>query len=273
MYLSPLCDTPLLATKAIKGYWSFFEAFVFLSIKKSLNFFSFHPSNSLPPSFLNHHIPVSFDIHLQYKFHFHHQSSSPYQQQKIELASELLQILESNPDDKIKKEALKYDWNFLYKIDKEYATKIKPQDSYRVNRAIELFLATNEIPTRYFKANPPKPIINNCQIYEIDISRDILRERIKKRTKKMFEMGLIDEVAYLEAKYKNRSIAVLKAIGVKEVLEYFDGGYNKDELFEKIVINTARLAKRQQTFNKTQFLNKISLPFQKLKQKLATIHQ
>ena len=163
-------------------------------------------------------------------------------------------------DDKIKKEALKYDWNFLYKIDKEYATKIKPQDSYRVNRAIELFLATNEIPTRYFKANPPKPIINNCQIYEIDISRDILRERIKKRTKKMFEMGLIDEVAYLEAKYKNRSIAVLKAIGVKEVLEYFDGGYNKDELFEKIVINTARLAKRQQTFNKTQFLNKVSLP-------------
>jgi len=80
----------------------------------------------------------------------------------------------------------------------------------------------------------------------------------------MFEMGLIDEVAYLEKKYKDRRLPALKAIGIKEVLDYFNGIYNKNELFEKIVTNTSRLAKRQQTFNKTQFKNKISAPIDKL---------
>jgi len=164
----------------------------------------------------------------------------------------------------VKKESLKYNWEFLYKIDKEYANKIKPQDTYRVNRAIEIYLSTNQTPTIYFKNNPPKPIITNCKIYEIAVNRDILRERIKIRTQKMFKLGLIDEVAYLESKYKDRTLPTLKAIGVKEVLDYFNGKYNKNQLFEKIVTNTARLAKRQQTFNKTQFIDKISMPLEKL---------
>ncbi len=170
--------------------------------------------------------------------------------------------------EEIKKEALKYNWEFLNKIDKEYASKIKPQDSYRVSKAIEIYLSTNTIPSLYFKQNPPKPIIENCDIYEIAVDRTVLRERIKLRTAKMFEMGLIDEVAYLESKYRNRTLPALKAIGIKEVLDYFNGVYNRDTLKEKIITNTARLAKRQQTFNKTQFENKISLPLEKLREKL-----
>jgi len=80
----------------------------------------------------------------------------------------------------------------------------------------------------------------------------------------MFENGLIDEVAYLESKYRDRRLPSLKAIGVKEVLDYFNGIYDKKTLFEKIVTNTARLAKRQQIFNKTQFPNKISAPLEEL---------
>jgi tRNA dimethylallyltransferase len=170
--------------------------------------------------------------------------------------------------EEIKKEALKYNWEFLNKIDKEYASKIKPQDSYRVNRAIEIYLATNLPPSLYFKENPPKPVIENCEIYEIAVERNLLRERIKKRTDKMFQMGLIDEVAYLEAKYRDRRLPALKAIGIKEVLDYFNGVYNKKVLKEKIITNTARLAKRQQTFNKTQFTNKTSLTLEELKRKL-----
>ena len=161
--------------------------------------------------------------------------------------------------EEIKKEAKKYDWEFLNKIDKEYSSKIKPQDSYRIEKAIEIYLSTNTPPTKYFKLNPPQPIIENCQIYEIAVERNILRERIVKRTEKMFEEGLIDEVAYLESKYRDRTLPTLKAIGIKEVLDYFNGVYDKKTLKEKIIINTARLAKRQQTFNKTQFNDKISL--------------
>jgi len=164
----------------------------------------------------------------------------------------------------IKKEALKYNWEFLNKIDTIWANKIKPEDKYRVSKALEIYLTTNLAPSKYFELNPPKPIIQNCDIYEIAVDRTILRDRIKLRTKKMFEMGLIDEVAYLESKYRDRTLPVLKAIGIKEVLDYFDGIYSKNELYEKIVTNTARLAKRQQTFNKTQFLNKISKPLEEL---------
>jgi len=49
----------------------------------------------------------------------------------------------------------------------------------------------------------------------------------------------------------------MKSIGIKESLGYLDGMYSKEELIEKISINTARLAKRQNTFNNSQFKNVI----------------
>ena len=169
-----------------------------------------------------------------------------------------------NITEEIKKEAKKKDYEFLKKIDTEYAFKISPNDTYRIQKGIEIFLATNTPPSLYFKQNPPTPILKDIPIYEIDIDRKTLRNRIKKRTEKMFKSGLIDEVSYLEKKYRDRRLPSLKAIGIKEVLDYFNGKYTLNSLKEKIITNTARLAKRQQIFNKTQFPNKISANVKKL---------
>ncbi|QCT94166.1 tRNA (adenosine(37)-N6)-dimethylallyltransferase MiaA [Caminibacter mediatlanticus TB-2] len=168
--------------------------------------------------------------------------------------------------EEIRKEAKKLNYEFLKKIDHLYASKISSNDTYRIQKGIEIYLATKMPPTKYFELNPPKPLLPQIPIFEIEIDRKILKERIKIRTKKMFENGLIDEVAYLEKKYRDRRLPSLKAIGIKEVLDYFNGKYNKEKLFEKIVTNTSRLAKRQQTFNKTQFKNKISAPKEKLEE-------
>ena len=165
----------------------------------------------------------------------------------------------------IKKEAKKFTYEKLKQIDPIFTSKISPNDTYRISKGAEIYLATNLPPSEYFKKNPPIPILPKIPIFEIDIDRNSLRKRIQKRTEKMFEMGLIDEVAYLEAKYKDRRLPALKAIGIKEVLDYFNGIYTKEELFKKILTNTARLAKRQQTFNKTQF-NTIKAPIQKLEE-------
>jgi tRNA dimethylallyltransferase len=170
----------------------------------------------------------------------------------------------------IKKEANKCTYDELLKIDEEYASKIKQNDKYRVAKAFEIYLSTNIIPSLYFKQNPPKPLIPNIPIFNIDVERSVLRERIKIRTKKMFEMGLIDEVAFLERKYRDRRLTPLKAIGIKEVLDYFNGVYDKKTLEEKIIINTARLAKRQQTFNKSQFENIISDKLENLEEIILT---
>jgi len=167
-------------------------------------------------------------------------------------------------NEEIKKEASKKDYDFLKKTDPNFASKISPNDTYRIQKGLEIYFATNLPPSQYFKNNPPKPVLSDIPIFEIAVDRNILRERIKKRTEKMFKSGLIDEVAYLEKKYEDRRLPSLKAIGIKEVLDYFNGKYNLQTLKEKIITNTARLAKRQQTFNKTQFKNKISAPLEEL---------
>ncbi len=154
-------------------------------------------------------------------------------------------------------------YRVLKDIDKEYAKKIFPKDRYRIEKALQIYFSTKTPPAIYFKQNPKKPIIQNLKIYEIDIDRAILKEKIFKRTKEMVKSGLIDEIAYLEKKY-SRAPKPMRAIGIKETLKYLDGKINIDELIEEISINTLHLAKRQQTFNRTQFQQKISAEIQKL---------
>ncbi len=72
----------------------------------------------------------------------------------------------------------------------------------------------------------------------------------------MVKAGLVDEVFYLEKRY-TRAPNPIKAIGIKETLEFLDGRLNLNELKERISINTARLAKRQTTFNRTQLKIKL----------------
>ena len=141
----------------------------------------------------------------------------------------------------------------LQDIDPIYASKIASNDRYRIEKALLIALSTNKTPTQYFRENPAvSPIKEKLPIYEIKRDKEELRERIVKRTDEMIQSGLIDEVAYLESKY-TREPNSMKAIGIKEVLDYFDGILDYKQMREKISTNTARLAKRQNTFNKSQF--------------------
>ncbi len=144
-------------------------------------------------------------------------------------------------------------YKMLQDIDPSYMSRISSSDSYRIEKALTIYLATKLPPSAYFEKYPARPIITEpLAIYDIPTDRAILRERIVQRTKEMLKRGLIDEVAYLEKRY-GRSPNSMKAIGIKETLDYLDGLYSLRELEEKIVINTARLAKRQGTFNRSQF--------------------
>lgn len=148
-------------------------------------------------------------------------------------------------------------YEFLYKIDTPYMSKIKSNDTYRIEKALNIYFETATLPSIYFATNPPRPIIKEfLPIFEIDIPRDILRDRIKLRTIKMIEDGLTCEVKMLEDKY-TREPNPMKAIGIKETLDFLDGLISKDKLIELISTHTAQLAKRQTTFNRTQFKEKI----------------
>ncbi len=148
-----------------------------------------------------------------------------------------------------------YDW--LYSLDSVYMSNIKTNDPYRIEKALHIYLETKLTPTEYFKLFPPKPTITNeLPVYQIAIQREELRKRIALRTQLMIEDGLIDEICSLESKY-SRKPNCMKSIGIKETLAYLDGIYDKEMLIEKITVNTARLAKRQKTFNNSQFENVI----------------
>jgi tRNA dimethylallyltransferase len=154
-------------------------------------------------------------------------------------------------------------YKLLQKIDKEYMKNISHNDRYRIEKALLIFRASEITPSQWFKQNPPKPIIKDLEIYNIEVQREVLRERISKRTDKMLEMGLIDEVCYLEQKY-TRSPHAMNSIGIVEVLQYLDLKLSLDEMVLNISTHTAQLAKRQQTFNRTQFENVIDAPLEKL---------
>jgi tRNA dimethylallyltransferase len=160
-------------------------------------------------------------------------------------------------------------YRFLYTLDQAYMKSIAPSDRYRIEKMLNLYFETNLTPSEYFKKNPPKPTITQkLPIYEIAVEKEILRQRINTRTLKMLKCGLIDEIFYLEKHY-SRQPNCMKAIGIKEVLSYLDGEYTKTEMQEQIVIHTTQLAKRQRTFNKSQFQNKTMLPLYELSKLLA----
>jgi tRNA dimethylallyltransferase len=157
-------------------------------------------------------------------------------------------------------------WELLYNVDEGYMKNISPSDRYRIEKALLIYEASGLSPSEWFRQNPPKPIIENLPIYNIEVEREVLRERIKKRTLKMLESGLIDEVCRLEQRY-TRLPHSMNSIGIVEVLEYLDGKVTREQMIENISTHTAQLAKRQQTFNRTQFENVINAPLEELSNK------
>jgi tRNA dimethylallyltransferase len=160
-----------------------------------------------------------------------------------------------------------YDLESAYKIlqdvDPIYGSKIKPNDRYRIQKGLEIFYATDISPTQYFKDNKPEPIIKNIKIYQIKTNPDILRQRIDLRTKNMLDDGLIDEVLELEKKY-TRYPNSMQSIGIKETLDYIDSKITKPQLKDLVSVHTAQLAKRQRTFNRSQFQGVIEANLEEL---------
>jgi tRNA dimethylallyltransferase len=144
-------------------------------------------------------------------------------------------------------------YSFLESIDREYASKIEKNDSYRVQKALEIYYESGQTATNYFAQNRKESILESeIELYSINIDKEKHDINILNRTKQMISSGLIDEVIYLDKKY-GRSYKSLGSIGIVETFEYLDGKITKSDLIEKIYIHTKQLAKRQRTFNSGQF--------------------
>ena len=140
----------------------------------------------------------------------------------------------------------------LSKLDSAYMKPIDINDTYRITRALEIHLSTKQTPSEYFASHEKLKIIDSIPIYNLLVDRELLRERIAKRTVQMVKLGLVSEIESLYTKYGD-NLVPKKAIGIKEVLEYLEGNCTKEQMEELVMSNTRKLAKRQRVFNKTQF--------------------
>ncbi|WP_108669351.1 tRNA (adenosine(37)-N6)-dimethylallyltransferase MiaA [Peribacillus acanthi] len=146
-----------------------------------------------------------------------------------------------------------YVHNRLSEIDPESASRIHPNNTRRVIRALEIFHLTGVTMTDTLKAQTMQSRYDFILI-GLDMNRDLLYERINKRVDLMIEQGLINEVMEL---YNQgiRDVQSIQAIGYKEIYEYLDGKCTLDVAVEKLKQNSRRYAKRQLTW----FRNKMNV--------------
>lgn len=139
----------------------------------------------------------------------------------------------------------------LQDVDAKFAEGIKPADTYRISRGLEIFYEFGKKPSEIFDTAPKKKLAEGLRIFEITADREELRAKIRLRTAKMFEAGLLEEAEYLLGRY-GIDAKPMGSIGLKECLSFLCEEITRSECEELISIHTAQLAKRQVTFNKTQ---------------------
>ena len=132
-------------------------------------------------------------------------------------------------------------------IDEKAIEKISPNDKKRILRILEIYHATGKTKTEQEIESRKKEVEYDYKVYALDWDRQKLYDRINKRVDMMIEQGLIEEVKQILDKYDTFPTA-MQGLGYKEVVEYLEGKLTKEEMIEKIKMETRRYAKRQLTW-------------------------
>lgn len=133
-------------------------------------------------------------------------------------------------------------------IDSKAMEKISHNDKKRIMRVLEIYKATGKTKTEQEEGSR-KELKYDYKVFAINMEREKLYERINKRVDIMIEQGLIEEVEKLLKEY-NTFPTAMQGLGYKEVVEYLQEKTSKEEMIEKIKMETRRYAKRQLTWFK-----------------------
>lgn len=147
----------------------------------------------------------------------------------------------------VEKEGLQRLYQMAIKIDPVAMEKISQNDQKRIMRVLEIYKATGKTKTEQEIESRKNPVEYDYKIFAINWDREVLYKRINKRVDIMIEQGLIEEVKNILEKYKEFPTA-MQGLGYKEVVDYLNGIYTKEEMIEKIKMETRRYAKRQLTW-------------------------
>ncbi len=130
------------------------------------------------------------------------------------------------------------------------AARVNPNDSQRIQRALEVFQISGRAMSDWQTAGKARqPDHSYLKIALIPGSRAVLHERIGARLKTMFELGFVEEVEALRQRpgLGSRSSS-MRAVGYRQIWSHLDGEYDLPAAQDKALAATRQLAKRQLTW-------------------------
>jgi tRNA dimethylallyltransferase len=141
----------------------------------------------------------------------------------------------------------------LAAIDPETAARLKPNDSQRIQRALEIFELTGTPMSQLLAKAPREELPFELLPLALEPSdRSVLHARIAARFDAMLNApggGLLDEVKRLRARGDlHLGLPSMRCVGYRQAWEYLDGEYDLSTLREKGIAATRQLAKRQLTW-------------------------
>ncbi|MBG7619273.1 tRNA (adenosine(37)-N6)-dimethylallyltransferase MiaA [Herbaspirillum sp. AP02] len=139
----------------------------------------------------------------------------------------------------------------LAALDPVTAARLKPNDSQRIQRALEISLLTGQPMSSLLSQKPAEPLPFTLLPLALEPSeRAVLHERIALRFDLMLQGGALErEVTALRARGDlHLGLPSMRCVGYRQMWEYLDGSIDATALREKGIAATRQLAKRQLTW-------------------------
>jgi tRNA dimethylallyltransferase len=141
----------------------------------------------------------------------------------------------------------------LASVDPATAARLAPNDSQRIQRALEVFMLSGQPMSALLAASSREP--DEAARYRFvpialePSDRSMLHERIARRFDAMLAAGFVDEVKALRARGDLRAgMPSMRCVGYRQVWEYLDGATDYDTMRDKGIFATRQLCKRQLTW-------------------------
>ena len=144
--------------------------------------------------------------------------------------------------------------------DPAMAAQLKPGDTQRLLRALEVIEATGQSLDAWQKHGKNK-LFPAAQFdsYYLNSERSVVYDRINRRFDQMMQHGALEEVQALMAEKLHPDTPILRAHGVPELMAYLRGEVSREEAVDKAKQHTRNYAKRQYTWIKHQLPDAIAV--------------
>lgn len=172
------------------------------------------------------------------------------------LAEGLAKLPEANPElrAQLEAEAAEKGWPAMHaklsELDPLSGTRLKPLDSQRIQRALEVVLLTGRSIESFWQEQAEKVLPwDLLPLALMPMDRAELHRRIALRYDLMLEQGFKAEVEALRARGDlHLGMPSMRCVGYRQMWQHLDGELTESEMVDKAVVATRQLAKRQMTW-------------------------